>query len=196
MHDGQRTSVSDLLSSARAGEPAALSRLFAVSRAYVRLLAQVRVESWLQAKVDPSDLVQQTLLEAYRGFGNFQGRTSGEWRAWLRCIAENNAADVVRHYHGTDKRRVGREAPLPETTAFLPEEVASPSQELLRQERELLVAEALEQLSEDHRRVIVLRNLQRLPFDEVARRMGRSRPAVQMLWLRALRQLQEHVAGC
>jgi RNA polymerase sigma-70 factor, ECF subfamily len=182
-------SVADLLLKARGNDPRDLERLFAECRNYLHLVARAQVESWLRAKVDASDLVQQTLLEAYRGFGNFEGRTSGEWRAWLRCIAENNAADVVRHYHGTGKRQVGREAPLPETMAFLPDDVASPSQELL-------VAEALERLSEDHRRVIMLRNLQRLPFDEVARRMGRSRPAVQMLWLRALRQLQEQVAGC
>jgi RNA polymerase sigma-70 factor (ECF subfamily) len=137
--------------------------------------------------------VQQTLLDAYRGFGKFQGTTSAEWRAWLRSIAEHNAADIIRHYHGTDKRQVGRESPLPATVALVPDDIMSPSQELLRQERELLVAEALERLSEDHRQVIMLRNLQRLPFDEVAQRMGRSRPAVQMLWLRALRQLQEEV---
>src|SRR5947199_97227 len=67
----------------------------------------------------------------------------------------------------------------------------TPSQELIRKERELQVADALARLSDDHRTVIILRNLQRLPFDEVARRMGRSRPATQMLWMRAVRKLQE-----
>ena len=54
-----------------------------------------------------------------------------------------------------------------------------------------MIADALARLSEDHKEVIVLRNLQRLPFDEVARRMDRSRPAVQMLWMRAIHKLQE-----
>jgi RNA polymerase sigma-70 factor (ECF subfamily) len=70
----------------------------------------------------------------------------------------------------------------------------SPSQLLLRKERELLVADALARLTPDHREVIMLRNLQRLPFQEVAERMGRSRPAVQMLWMRALQKLQEALA--
>jgi RNA polymerase sigma-70 factor (ECF subfamily) len=48
-------------------------------------------------------------------------------------------------------------------------------------------------LPEDYQEVIVLRNLERLPFDEIAQRLGRSRPAVQMLWMRAIRKLQEIV---
>src|SRR5207249_3975416 len=104
MHDVPAMNVSGLLARARAGDSQALDQLFAASRAYVRLLAQVRVEDRLQAKVDASDLVQQTLLEAFRGFAGFRGTTSAEWRVWLREIAEHNAADVVRHYRGTDKR--------------------------------------------------------------------------------------------
>jgi RNA polymerase sigma-70 factor (ECF subfamily) len=186
--------VHELLARARAGDRQALDQLFTLCRNYVAILAQSRLESWLRAKVDPSDLVQQTLLEAYRGFPQFQGGTSGEWLAWLRRILDHNAADYVRYYHGTDKRRVGREVPLGGSAdggADPPADGETPSQELLRKERELQVADALAHLSDDHRTVLLLRNLQRLPFDEVARRMGRSRPATQMLWMRAIRKLQE-----
>lgn len=188
--------VCDLLLRARSGDRAALDQLFVVCRSYVRILAQTQVESWLRAKVDASDLAQQTLLDAYRGFDRFEGQTSGEWLAWLRRIVERNAADFVRTFHGAAKRQIGREVPLEIIGDWeLPGADASPSQELLRKERELLLAEALAQLADDHREVILLRNLQRLPFDEVARRMGRSRPAVQMLWMRAIRKLQEVIAA-
>ncbi len=180
--------LAELLAQARGGDRAALDRLFALCRNYVAVLAQARLESWLQGKADASDLVQQTLLEAYRGFPQFQGGTSGEWLAWLRRILDHNAADYVRHYYGTDKRDVAREVPL---AGSLPGGGDTPSQELLRKERELLVADALARLPDDYRTVLILRNLQRLPFDEVARRMGRSRPAAQMLWLRAVRKLRE-----
>jgi RNA polymerase sigma-70 factor, ECF subfamily len=191
------TTVAGLLARARDGDRAALDRLFGACRGYVRALARARLESWLQAKVDPSDLVQQSLLDAFRGFGQFQGATSAEWLAWLRRIVEHNAADLIRFYHGADKRQVGREVVLGHGSdgGFSPAAGGeTPSQELLRKERELLLADALERLAEDHRAVIVLRNLQRLPFDEVARRLGRSRPAVQMLWMRAMRKLQEVAA--
>jgi RNA polymerase sigma-70 factor (ECF subfamily) len=189
--------VHELLAQARAGDQQAVDRLFALCRNYVAILAQARLDSWLQAKVDPSDLVQQTLLDAYQGFAQFRGGTSGEWLAWLRRILDHNAADYVRHYHGTDKRRVGREVPLAGSSDGAGGPMAdaeTPSQELLRKERELLVADALARLPDDQRTVILLRNLQRLPFDEVARRMGRSRPAAQMLWMRAIRKLQDNGA--
>jgi RNA polymerase sigma-70 factor (ECF subfamily) len=190
------SSVRDLLERARAGDRAALDRLFALCHSYVRIVAQAQVESWLRAKVDASDLAQQTLLDAYRAFGQFEGATSAEWLAWLRRILEHNAADFVRTYHGTAKRQVGREVSLDGPASLaLAGNGESPSQALLRKESELLMADALARLSDDHREVILLRNLQRLPFDEVARRMGRTRPAVQMLWMRALRKLQDEMAG-
>lgn len=191
--------VSDLLARARAGEQPALERLFTLCRNYISILARAQVGSRLRAKVDSSDLVQQTLLDAYRGFGRFQGGSEEEWLAWLRRILEHNAADFVRHYRHTGKRQVQREVALARAgdssaVAGCPEPAdagETPSQQLLRKERELLVADALAQLSEDHQEVVLLRNLQRLPFDEVARRMERSRPAVQMLWMRAIQKLQQ-----
>jgi RNA polymerase sigma-70 factor (ECF subfamily) len=152
------------------------------------------VEGRLRAKADASDLVQQTLLEAYRDFGQFRGGTEQEWLAWLRRILAHNATQFVRHYQGTGKRQVGLEAcSLAGLQAADPGE--SPSAMLLRKERELLLADAVVQLPPDYREVICLRNLQRLPFDEVAERMQRSRPAVQMLWMRALQRLHDILAA-
>jgi RNA polymerase sigma-70 factor (ECF subfamily) len=194
MSTGASLTVGDLLARARAGDRQALDRLFALCRSYVRVLAQAQVEGRLRAKVDPSDLVQQTLLDAFRGFPAFEGATSAEWLAWLRRILDHNAADFVRRYRGTDKRCLTREVPLAgpgDGVPDLPAGGETPSKELLRKERELWVADALDRLPEDYRTVLILRNVQRLPFDEVARRLGRSRPAAQMLWLRAVRKLQE-----
>jgi RNA polymerase sigma-70 factor, ECF subfamily len=199
MGDSEILTIADLLARARGNDPREMARLFATCRNYLGLLARTQVESWLQAKVDASDLVQQTLLEAYRDFGRFRGNTEAEWLAWLRRILAHNAANFVRQYRGTAKRQARREVSLgrPGDSSAAPgfAEVAdraeTPSQCVLRKERELQLADALAQLAADHREVIVLRNLQRLPFEEVAQRMGRSRPAVQMLWMRAIHKLQE-----
>jgi RNA polymerase sigma-70 factor (ECF subfamily) len=196
--DSSNSSVVDLLNRARGGDADARDRLFMKCRAYVNVVARAQVESWLRTKVDASDLVQQTLLEAHRGLPNFQGQTEGEWLAWLRRILSHNTADFVRQYGGTGKRAVRREVRLnrpagdDSAAGFDPSDPGpTPSQIVQQRERELQVAEAVTTLPEDYQEVIQLRNLQRLPFDEVARRMGRSRPAVQMLWMRALRRLQE-----
>ena len=191
-------SLSDLLTRARAGQAGELDRLFAACRNYLCLLARSHVEGRLRAKADASDIVQQTMLEAYRDFGKFRGGSEKEWLAWLKRILAHNAAEFVRHYRGTGKRQVGREVAIgaggdtSQLPAIQPADPGeSPSQQLVRQERELMIADALVQLPDDYREVICLRNLQRLPFDEVAERMNRSRPAAQMLWMRAIQKLRE-----
>src|SRR6185369_13118845 len=66
---------------------------------------------------------------------------------------------------------------------------STPSAQAARREQVVLLADALERLPEDHREVILLRNMHRLPFEEVAQRMGRTSGAVRMLWARALERL-------
>ena len=194
----------DLLNRARGGDESAREQLFEKCRAYIGFVARAQVESWLQAKVDASDLVQQTMLEAHRGFAQFRGTTEGEWLAWLRQILTHNTADYVRRYRGTAKRQTRREVPLHrpigDGSRYYSRDPSdpgeSPSQLIIRREDEIQLADAVSHLAEDYQEVIMLRNLQRLPFDEVARRMGRTRPAVQMLWLRALRKLEETLKRC
>jgi RNA polymerase sigma-70 factor (ECF subfamily) len=189
-------SIIDLVERARRNEPGELDRLFAQCRNYLHLLARAHVEKRLQSKVDASDLVQQTMLEAYRDFAHFRGATEAEWLAWLRRILTHNAANFVRHWQGAAKRQARRELSLQadNSASMARREPAddgeSPSAQLLRKERELMLADAIAQLPPDYQEVICLRNLQKLEFNAVAERMGRSRPAVQMLWMRALKQLQ------
>jgi RNA polymerase sigma-70 factor (ECF subfamily) len=191
--------VAELLELARNGDPQKREELFNICRDYLNQLARSQLERWMQGKVDASDIVQQTLLEAHRDFGKFQGASEGEWVAWLRCILERNATDFIRHYRGTAKRDVKREValthPADGSSILSAAEPAardpSPSQEFIRRDDELRIVAALKHLSEDHRQVIELRNLQRLPFDEVASRMKRTRPATQMLWMRAIKKLQQ-----
>jgi RNA polymerase sigma-70 factor, ECF subfamily len=198
-HDSIR--YSGLIEAARHGDAECRERLFQLCRSYLGFIARSQVETWLRRKVDASDLVQETMLEAYRDFERFDGHSEQQWLAWLRKILDHNAADFVRRYGGTAKRAASREVPFRDADDSLsrgaPEPAAdqpTPSQELMLLDTELRVTAALSELSPDYQEVILLRNLQRLPFDEVAERMGRSRPAVQMLWMRAIRKLQEAMA--
>jgi RNA polymerase sigma-70 factor (ECF subfamily) len=201
MFDSRSANLSELIGKARQGDAACRDELFRLCRSYLGLLAQAHVESWLQVKVDASDLVQQTLLEAHRDFERFHGRSQQEWLAWLRRILARNAADFVRHYGGAAKREARREVRFAASESGsqrgAPEPAApdsTPSQEFFQLDDELRLAAAVATLPPDYQEVILLRNLQRLPFDEVAQRMSRSRPAAQMLWLRALRKLRQLLA--
>ncbi len=197
-------SLTDLLERARGEKRVpALDQLFAACRNYLVIAAKAQLGTGVQSKVDASDIVQQTLLEAYRDFSNFRGQSEAEWIGWLRQILRRNLLNAIRHYRGTAKRAVAKEirydpAGDPNRSTGirqLADDVETPSKSVIRKENEMIVADALTQLSQDHQQVIVLRNLQKLPFDEVAQQMNRSRPATQMLWMRAIEKLAQVMAS-
>lgn len=197
--NSDRITVEELLAGAREGDSNQRERLFQTCRSYLNVVARTHVRTRLQAKADASDLVQLTLLEAHRDFDRFAGRSEAEWLAWLKKILAHNAADLVRRYAATGKRLAQREVPLTQPgddsgVMGAGEPVGrepTPSQQIECRDQQLRLAAALESLADDHREVIMLRNFERLAFDEIAQRMQRSRPAVQMLWARALKKLQQ-----
>jgi RNA polymerase sigma-70 factor (ECF subfamily) len=189
-----------LMQQARAGDGDALGRLLAMYRNYLALIARLQVDERIKAKVDASDVVQEACLEAFRDFASFRGSTEKELLAWLRQILVSNLSNLFRHYAGTQRRDVRLEVGLgversSQALGGLAQPQSSPSERADRREQAALLAEALGRLSPDHREVIILRNLQALPFAEVAVRMGRSVDAVEKLWARALIQLRGQLGG-
>jgi RNA polymerase sigma-70 factor (ECF subfamily) len=191
-----------LLARARAGDAATLGRLLASYRNYLRLMADTQMGPALRSHVEPSDLVQEALLEAHRDFGQFNGGTEPELLAWLRRILARNLLDQARRHRAQvrDPRRAASlEALMEESGSGLVAVVAargsSPSSYASRREQAVLLADALERLAPDYREVIVLRNLQELPFEEIAQRLGRKPGAVRMLWVRALEKLGQEMGA-
>jgi RNA polymerase sigma-70 factor (subfamily 1) len=185
-----------LLARARAGEREALDKLLGLYRNYLRLLARTQINATLRVRVDPSDLVQEVLKNAFQGFDQFAGRTEGELTQWLRKILVRQLADQVKG-HQSQKRDVRRDLSLDaldrsvvEAEGILVSRLSSPSSQAARRERSVLLADALEQLPADYREVIIWRHLERVEFTEIGRRMGRSAGAVRMLWVRALEKLR------
>jgi len=187
---------------ARQGDEQARNRLFTACRSFVGLCARAHLEKRLQRKVDASDLVQQSMLDAHRGFEDFDGTTSEEWFAWLNRVVARNAVDLVRHYVVAERRAVGRERSFDsaggDNSEFRgpPEPAApqqTPSEIVIHWERHMELAAAIEELPEDYREVVFLRNILQLPFEEVAARLGRTPGAVQMVWMRAVEKLRRHL---
>ena len=112
MTDSRFPNVSALIAQARRGDAGCRDRLFGLCRSYLDIVARAQVETWLRAKVDASDLVQETMLDAFRDFERFDGTSEQEWLAWLKRILAHNAADFVRRYRGTAKRQARREVPI------------------------------------------------------------------------------------
>jgi RNA polymerase sigma-70 factor (ECF subfamily) len=189
--------LSRLIERARRDERGALDRLLDSYRNYLRLLARTGIDASLQGKADPSDLVQDALLKASQRFDQFRGATDAELAGWLRQILARCLADFVRRYR-TGGRRASREQSLDRLVdrssqalaQVLADKDTSPSASAARRDLGVVLSDALAELSEDQREVIVLHHLEGLGWDEVARRLGRTTGAVQKLWSRALKQLR------
>ena len=188
-----------LLLEAQAGNAATLGRLLEMYRRYLALLARVQIGQRLQGKVDASDIVQETFLEAHRNFPRFRGKTEAELVQWLRQILAANLADLCRRYLGAQGRDVRLEREIQDafdrSSVLLDQglvaNLSSPSQQAVRREQSVLLADALAQLPDDYREVLVLRHLEELTFPEVAQRMGRSLDSVEKLWMRGLAKLRQ-----
>ena len=195
-----------LLDLARTGDGAALGQLLERYRSYLSLLARVQIGRRMQGKLDVADVVQETYLEAHRGVGQFRGSNEAQFLAWLRQILVGILANQVRRYFGTKRRDVRLERELQDgldrSSVFLGSNLiapqSSPSAQASRREQAVLLADAMEELPEDYREVIILRQLEELSFPQVALRMGRTEDSVKNLWARALvrlRRLLEELDG-
>lgn len=166
-------------------------------RNYLHLLARSQLSSRLRAKLDASDVVQQTMLQAVSGLEGFRGQTEAEMAGWLRQILARQIANATRDL-GRQKRDVARqrslEAGLDQSASrlevLLATDQSSPSQQVERSEQVLRVADAIEGLLPAQREAIVLHYLEQWPLDEIARHLDRSPAAVAGLIKRGLSTLR------
>jgi RNA polymerase sigma-70 factor (ECF subfamily) len=189
------------LPAARAGSSEALGQILDACRGYLLLVAQRELDPQLRAKGGASDLVQETLLDALRGFGRFHGNSEDELRRWLRRLLLNNLVSFARRYRDADKRDIRREVDLQagdsaaERGGGLAGTMATPSRQAMAQEQAEAIQRALERLPDDYRLVILLRYQEERSFEEIGRLMDLSPNAARKLWLRAVKRLQHESKG-
>jgi RNA polymerase sigma-70 factor (ECF subfamily) len=158
-------------------------------RAYLHLRARLDLPARLRAKLDPSDLVQQTLLEAYRAADQIAALDETARARFLRRMLANNMADLLRRY-AAEARDVKREC-APEVADGTAGDQASPSQVCVHEEELLALAEALDALPEDQRLAVEMKQLERATVAEIAAVLGRTESAVGGLLRRGLARLRE-----
>jgi RNA polymerase sigma-70 factor (ECF subfamily) len=194
-------SLASLIRRARRGSKSGLGSLLEQYRNYLAVLAATQIDRRLQPRVSPSDVVQETMLRAHRHFAQFRGTTEQELLAWLRQILVNNLAKFVEQHLLAARRDVRREVSIErlgtalekstiQLAALVPAGGKTPSMAVQQREEAVVLADRLAQLPGDYREVLVLRNLQGLPFEQIARRIDRSVGATRMLWLRAIEKLR------
>ncbi len=194
--------VSTMIHSVRQGDPGQMGPLLNLYRNYLAILATTQISERLRRRVSPSDIVQETMLSAYRDFEQFRGSTEREFLGWLRKVLLNTIHRAVEVHLRAKRRDVRREVSLEQlggqfdrsATNFLMafvDDGPSPSAAAREHEASVAMADQLAKLPAHYREVIILRNLQGLSFDDVAQRMNRTSGAVRMLWLRAIDRFRQ-----
>lgn len=184
------SSFAERFSLARAGDHRAMQELLGRWRPLLRLQARTLLGTQLSARLDPSDIVQDSLTQAFQDLGDFRGQTEPEWVAWLRRIVAGHAAKAFRH-HTAVKRDARRDTALTET--FAGKDADQPADAVIDAEQALRLADAIESLPEAVREVLVRRVFHREPFDSIARTLGTTAGAARVTWTRALRKLRERL---
>ncbi len=170
-------------------------------RSYLEVLARVHLDPRLRGKLDPADVVLQTLLRAYAAWPELKNPERPSVAAWLRRILARTLADVVKHYN-RERRAVDLERSLEADLdrsasglgAWLAADQTSPSQAAERNEQMLRLADALAALPEPQREVVVLKHLRGWPLQRIAEHLDRTVPAVASLLRRGLEDLRCRLA--
>ena len=172
----------ELIRRAQSGDREAFDELVAFHRKELESFIGSRLGAALQGRFEVADVVQETLLKAFRSLSSFEWRGERSFPRWLVGIANHLILHLARKYRGAE--RLGLQPEVPGDSD-------SPSRNLRREERFDRLQESLDRLSPEHREVIVLTRIEGLSVEEVSRRINRSPKAARQLLWRALRSLRK-----
>jgi RNA polymerase sigma-70 factor (ECF subfamily) len=195
-----------LVERARAGDPAAAGELFARHRARLRRMVGVRLDRRVQARVDPSDVVQEGLADAVAKLPDYLANPKIPLFLWLRLVVGERLVKVHRHHLGAQARDAGREevllycGPMPVASsaalaAQLLGKETSPTQAAIRAERLLRLQDALNTLEPLDREILSLRHFEELTHAEAARVLDIGEAAAAKRYVRAFKRLKEILAS-
>jgi RNA polymerase sigma-70 factor, ECF subfamily len=187
-----------LLACAAQGDQAALGQLLSRHRPRLRQMIALRLDRRLQARLDPSDVIQETLAEAAERLADYARRRPLPFYPWLRQLAWERLVQLHRRHVRAGKRSVRREQadlPLSEESVLeladrLVSRGSSPSARLHRSEQRRRIQAILEQLATSDREILVLRYLEHLSTQELAAILGLTPAGVKTRQLRALQRLR------
>jgi RNA polymerase sigma-70 factor (ECF subfamily) len=193
-----------LLERARAGDPDALAEIFARHRDRLRRMVELRLDRRLQARLDPSDVIQDAYLEVARRLEGYLQEPNLPLFLWLRLVVGERLITLHRHHLGTQMRDAGLEVSLyrgalpAASSAALAAQLlgkhTSPTQAAVRAERLLRIQEALNSLDPLDREIISLRHFEQLSRAESARALGIEESAASKRYIRALKRLKSILA--
>lgn len=180
--------LANLIRRAREGDASSLGELLDAYRDYLRRLAAQQIDSRLHARLDASDLVQQTCLSVHKRIEEFHGDDVPQFLAWLRQVHDHNIQNAIRDQLHAGKRDAARDEQLGERD--LQRDQATPSQVAVQNDEAARLTQAISQLPADEQQALRLRYLEGRTLEEVSREMGLTRDAVVWLMKRGMKQVR------
>lgn len=186
-----------LVTLAKDGDESALDQLCQVYSERVRWMMRLRMNKELRSKLESMDLVQDVIIHALRGLGDFKYKNEGDFIRWLSKIAQNALRDNLDKLHA-DKRNVRKELPLDgywstTNSRFVrspgPIDITTPSMIMSRREDLAKLEKAIDMVKPEYKEVIVLTKIEGLSYREIGQRLSKSDDAVRMLLSRAMASL-------
>ncbi len=179
-----------------------LDRLLEVCRPLLTLMARQSLGAKVRTREGDSDVVQMTVIEVCRDFGNFQGQSPHEFFAWLKQMHRHNIQNVIR-YHHAEKRDLRRDTQLQttnESDASLSWYVSSnreisPAVAIVNAEKEVALAKAIESLPDSQRTAITMRHIDGASLAEICGALEKTPAAVAGLLRRGLQTLRDSLAS-
>lgn len=189
----------DLLARVGQNDARALEELLVRHRTALHDFIEFHLDPRLRARVDPSDVVQETQMELVRRMDDFLARRPMPFRLWMRKKAYERLLNLRRDHLLRARRSVGREVALPDRSSLLLvrpllADVPTPSQAAEARERDERIRRAVGRLSEADREILLMRHAEDLPFEEIACLLDVTAAAARKRFGRALIRLQKELA--
>ncbi len=185
-----------LLERLKQGDRSALEGLLARHRDQLRRMIQLRLDARLRQRLDASDIIQEAQLEIAQRIDDYLAREPMPFHVWLRKTAYQNLLRLRREHVETAKRGVGQEAPFPERSSILliqrlGQGMGMPLDQLLQDELRLRIQQAIQELSEIDREILLLRTVEGLSNQECAQVLDIESSAANKRFGRALLRLRQ-----
>lgn len=198
------TNTQELLNQAKQGDADAVNALLDRHRDPIRRMIDLRLDPAIVQRLDASDVVQEVLIEANRRLKDYLKNPTMPFHLWLRHIAKDHVIDAHRRHHQAQKRGVDREKPIQapawsdrsslDLAGQLMDQDLTPASAAIQEEVQCRLREAIAQLDEDDREVILMRHYEMLANQEVAAALELTEAAASMRYLRAVRKLRDLLA--
>ncbi len=182
--------IRQLIEQARAGSREALSELLDRYRDHLHGIASEHITGPTAARLDASDVVQQTCLSVYKKIAEFDGQEPPQFAAWLRQIHERNISNAIRDQLHAQKRAADREERFVDGNEPAARQT-SPSGRAIRNEEADRLARALEQLPDDERRALHLRYFEQQTLPQICEEMELTKDAVVWLMKRGMQRVRQ-----